>query len=150
MRTLGYLTEILFRNLILWTEGSGIRDKLLLIPYGPLQLLEMVLGSLRYLGVPGWKKLSQIATPLFEVRLRNHLGTFHCRKRSEDLAMLCEAYEPEVTKYIQQYTDRERGGDSHHRRGLVRWALHDNSCETAGFHRQSALNRARAREFCRS
>jgi len=102
----------LYYWLKLFTEGQGLKDKLILLPGAIFRPLGSALGTALVLDsskarskIPSlYTVYRRIAKPNFDVTVENRDGKFFCRKRTEDVEVVAEACEYPLRGYFEGIT----------------------------------------------
>ena len=93
----------LYYWLKIFTEGKGLRAKLLLLPCSTLLVISYGMNSIPvirdYLYALVIKRLAPAVT------IKNKNGLFVCRKNTTDFLMVNEAFERKLTKYLKEVKD---------------------------------------------
>lgn len=86
----------------LFTEGQGVKDKMVLFPGAILRLLGFAIGSskISFLNAV----FRRISKPSFDVMMENRDGKFFCRKGTDDARIVAEAFEYLLRKYFETIT----------------------------------------------
>jgi len=100
-----------FRNrlwqLSLWlkvfTEGRGIKDKIILFPGTFFRILRFLTAYLKIPVLPHFFKM--LSRPFLDVIIKNADGTFYCRKMKDDATMASEAYELPLQSYFDSFKE---------------------------------------------
>jgi len=86
----------------LFTEGQGVKDKLILFPGTIIRLLGFAIGSSK---IPTLHAVfRRISNPNFDVTIENHDGKFLCRKGTDDARIVAEAFEHPLRRYFEEIT----------------------------------------------
>jgi len=86
----------------LFTEGQGVKDKLILYPGTIIRLLGFAIGSSKISTLHA--VFRRISNPNFDVTIENHDGKFLCRKGTDDARIVAEAFEHPLRRYFEEIT----------------------------------------------
>ncbi len=83
----------------LFTEGQGVKDKIILFPGTVLRLLGFAIGFCKIASLSA--AFERMSNPSFDVVIENRDGKFSCRKGTVDAQFVAEAYEYAFRRYVE-------------------------------------------------